>query len=86
MHRLFTAHSQSETWQTKVKELADRRLCNNKHLCLKTISSEYLDGVLVLRGSIPTYYLKQVAQEAVSGLEGVRRVDNQIRVRSASVP
>jgi hypothetical protein len=36
--------------------------------------------VLVLRGRLPTYYLKQVAQEAVAHLEGVQGVENQIQV------
>jgi osmotically-inducible protein OsmY len=36
--------------------------------------------VLVLRGCLPTYYLKQVAQEVVAHLEGVEGVENQIQV------
>jgi len=39
-----------------------------------------LDGVLVLRGCLPTYYLKQIAQEVVAYLEGVESVDNQIQI------
>jgi osmotically-inducible protein OsmY len=39
-----------------------------------------LDGVLVLRGCLPTYYLKQVAQEVVVSVQGVERIDNQIQV------
>jgi osmotically-inducible protein OsmY len=36
--------------------------------------------VLVLRGCLPSYYLKQLAQEVVAHLEGVEGVDNQIQV------
>jgi len=35
---------------------------------------------LILRGSLPTHYLKQVAQELVSHIEGVDAVVNQIKV------
>jgi hypothetical protein len=37
--------------------------------------------VLVLRGCVPSYYLKQVAQEVVARqVQGVGRLDNQIQV------
>lgn len=41
-----------------------------------------LDGVLFLRGRLPTYHLKQLAQEAVVGLAGVRCINNQIQVET----
>jgi hypothetical protein len=38
-------------------------------------------GVLVLRGCLPSYYLKQIAQEIVAHqTQGVDRLDNQIQV------
>jgi hypothetical protein len=36
--------------------------------------------MLVVRGSVPTYYLKQLVQTALKGLEGVRRIENQVEV------
>jgi osmotically-inducible protein OsmY len=41
---------------------------------------QYRDGVLIVRGSVPTFYLKQVLQHVLKGLEGVRRIDNQVTV------
>jgi osmotically-inducible protein OsmY len=64
----------------KIKELAERCLRSTSHLALRNLSCDYLDGVLVLRGRLPTYYLKQVAQEVVTQLEGVESIDNQIQV------
>ena len=61
-------------------DLAERRLRGHPYLALKNVSCGWLDGVLVLRGCLPSYYLKQVAQEAVARLEGVQAVDNQIQV------
>lgn len=41
------------------------------------------DGnVLVVRGAVPSYYLKQVLQTALKDVEGLRRIDNQVSVRS----
>lgn len=36
--------------------------------------------VLVVRGHVPTFYLKQVLQSVLKNLDGIRRVDNQVTV------
>ena len=61
-------------------ERAEARLRANAYLALKNVTCEDRDGVLTLRGCLPSYYLKQVAQTAVAGLEGVRQVVNRIQV------
>jgi len=63
-----------------VAERAESRLLHNPYLALKTISCEYRDGNLILRGCLPTYYLKQVAQATVASVEGVERIVNLIDV------
>jgi osmotically-inducible protein OsmY len=65
-------------------ELAESRLRRNAYLALKNVSCQYQDGVLVLRGWVPTYYLKQVASATVAGLSGVRYIVNQIDVGAAA--
>ena len=37
-------------------------------------------GRVTLQGSVPTYYLKQVAQTAVRRLVGIRGLDNDVKV------
>ena len=49
---------------------------------LVNVRFDYHEGVLVLRGELPSYYLKQVAQTAVSQVDGVQQVDNRIEVSS----
>jgi osmotically-inducible protein OsmY len=63
-----------------VAHLVERRLRSHSYPALREISCEYRDRVLVLRGRLPTYYLKQVAQTVAGGVEGVERVDNHIEV------
>ena len=41
---------------------------------------EFQSGRLVLQGQVPSFYHKQLAQEAVAGLEGVAQVVNDIEV------
>jgi len=80
MFPLNLAHVESRTSQASIKDLAERSLHSNPYLALKNISCDYLDGVLFLHGCLPSYYLKQLAQEAVSDLAGVDRIENHIEV------
>ena len=64
-------------------ERAEQRLRSNAYLALKNITCEFRQGTLVLRGQLPTYYLKQVASAAVADLDGVEQVINQIEVVSS---
>jgi hypothetical protein len=38
------------------------------------------EGIAILRGTVPTYYMKQIAQAAVSGVPGVIDVHNELDV------
>jgi osmotically-inducible protein OsmY len=60
--------------------VAERCLRSTPYRALLHVSCACRDGVLLLRGCLPSYYLKQVAQEVVAHLEGVAAVDNQIQV------
>ena len=63
-----------------VADLAERALRNSPYLSLRNIICECRDGVLTLRGCLPTYFLKQVAQAVVASVEGVRQIVNEIEV------
>ena len=67
-------------------ELAEGCLRRKPYLALRYVSCDCRGGVLVLRGRLPTYYLKQVAQEAVARLEGVKGVENRIEVVTRANP
>jgi osmotically-inducible protein OsmY len=67
-----------------VAERAESELRRNAYVALKNIACEYQEGLLILNGCLPTYYLKQLAQEAVARLHGVERIDNRIEVVSPS--
>jgi osmotically-inducible protein OsmY len=66
-----------------IAERAESCLRGNSYLALKYVSCEYHDGVLTLRGCLPTYYLKQIAQAVVGRLDGVQHIVNDIEVTSA---
>ena len=53
-------------------------------LSLRNISAVVREGHVVLLGSVPSYYLKQVAQTACMAVEGVKSLENRIAVRQPS--
>jgi hypothetical protein len=68
----------------RVAEGAENCLRHNSYLALKNVRCDYCGGVLTLRGCLPTYYLKQLAQSAVARVAGVERIVNEIEVVAAS--
>ena len=59
---------------------AKDRLGKDTHLSVQRIWCEFDGGRLVLQGQVPSFYHKQLAQEAVAGLDGVAQVVNDIEV------
>ena len=51
------------------------------YLALRDVESEVTAGVVRLEGTVPSYYLKQLAQEIALQHEGVQEVCNHIRVQ-----
>jgi hypothetical protein len=49
-------------------------------LGIRRVSCLLQDGVATLEGRLPTFHLKQLAQERARRVEGVVRVDNRILV------
>ena len=47
---------------------------------LRTIQCESREGVLILRGQVSTFFMKQLAQERIRSIEGVLAVINDLKV------
>jgi osmotically-inducible protein OsmY len=63
-----------------VAKAAVARLRTSPYSALRNVSCEYDDGMLILHGRLSSYYNKQLAQETVSGVEGVVQVVNRTEV------
>lgn len=73
----------SELLPTDVGQL-QRRVCRalrQVHAELCHVEVVEKDGVVELRGYVPTFYLKQLAQECIRHVPGVFTVKNRIQVR-----
>lgn len=65
--------------------LAQQRLAQHPHFCgrLSGVTVKHEGRNLYLSGRLPTFYLKQLVQEAVRHIPGVDFVYNEIDVVSA---
>jgi osmotically-inducible protein OsmY len=63
-----------------IVKLAQLCLKQSDYALLQQVSVECERGVLFLRGSLPSYHHKQLAQEVVRRVDGVTQVINQIEV------
>jgi osmotically-inducible protein OsmY len=54
------------------------------YLALRDVSCVAYGDVLYLRGRLPSYYLKQVAQEVAASVVGARRLVNIIEVSASA--
>jgi len=68
--------------QPAVADRVVRRLRQDQCLGNRDVTCEFYGGVLILRGCLPTYYLKQLAQTLAAQVEGVQQLDNRIEVPS----
>jgi len=68
--------------ETGVEEKAVARLRQASYVSLHHVSCRLHDGVLTLRGHVPSYYLKQIVQASLSSIEGVLRINNELEVMS----
>jgi hypothetical protein len=78
--RRATDTQQSWPARSGVAQAAERRVQASPHFALRSVSCDYDKGILVLRGRVASYYLKQLAQEAVRKLDGVVVIVNVIEV------
>ena len=62
----------------------DHRILNaleqNPHVGRRNLRFETQQGRVTLRGVVGTYYQKQMAQEAVRGVDGVEEIANELEV------
>ena len=71
--------------KSDVGAMAESSIRRVGRFATRSVSCSYHEGVLILRGLVPTYYLKQIAQTTVMGIDGVEQVDNRIEVRQPPI-
>jgi hypothetical protein len=68
----------------RIEHMAHSIVNGHSHFRRRAEQFEFLfeEEVLVVRGSVPSFYLKQILQTVLRKVDGVRRIDNQVTVIS----
>ena len=64
----------------EIAEIAQQVLRQSSYFELRDVSCEFSGGILTLRGRVPSYHLKQLAQASVADVPGVVEVHNRVEV------
>ena len=68
----------------RVEAAAKHALSESSYPELRTrVTCEFDNGELTLRGNVPTFFLKQLAQETVRDLPGIESISNDLTVISS---
>jgi osmotically-inducible protein OsmY len=65
-----------------LSDLLSNALARNPYFANRNVRIELQEDEIVLKGSVNTYYLKQVAQESVRSLKSTEKIRNEIEVIS----
>ena len=65
-----------------ITQAAMIRLRSSPYHVLRILTCEFRRGHLIVCGTVPTYYMKQMAQETVRPVAGVEKITNRISVQS----
>ena len=76
----YSVPSHTQVRHHDVAQQAQRRLSSSDYYSMRSVRCEYHEGVLTLRGRLPSFYLKQIAQTLVVSVHGVETVSNRVDV------
>ena len=77
--RSATAHCPPGSGERSLADV-EQRLRGLGYAALRHVKIEMVDGAVVLKGVVPSYYMKQLAQESVRHVLGDLWLKNHIRV------
>ncbi|MCA9184258.1 MAG: BON domain-containing protein [Planctomycetales bacterium] len=88
-HPSFDPHTSDRTLRTdSADETVSHRLRTRFHECpytaLRALDCTVTDGVAKLRGKVPSFYMKQIAQVLAGRVDGIVGVENQIEVHQTA--
>jgi osmotically-inducible protein OsmY len=76
------AHDEQMNSRYDLRETVEAALARSTFLAGKSLRFEVHEDGVVLRGVVGSYYQKQLAQESLKSISGVRRIRNEIEVVS----
>jgi osmotically-inducible protein OsmY len=77
-------HSQHEDREPGLDDACaatQRALLESGYAALRHVRCHRRGDIVRLEGNVSSFYLKQMAQKAAQGVEGVRKIENRVSVR-----
>jgi len=68
------------TIEKPLDSLISKAIQKSPHLKYRNVQFETQEGRVVLRGTVGSYYQKQMAQETLRRVEGVDQIENHLEV------
>lgn len=65
---------------SKLHQRIDEAILASPYLQQRQLKVQAKEGRVVLRGNLPSYFQKQIAQETIKRVEGVESIENEITV------
>lgn len=75
------APASSEEVERSLAVAATASLVDSGYAALSAVACRSAGDAIILKGSVPTYHLKQLAQVFVQRVDGVRQVINRLDVQ-----
>jgi hypothetical protein len=66
--------------QSPIADEAQRKLNESPYFALRTLRVDYHEGILTVRGRVPTFYARQVAVETLRRVKSVEQLVDRIEV------
>ena len=79
---MHTTTKSDGTHCRSLERAARQRLATAGYRTLRAIECSFRDGRMILRGEVPSYYHKQLAQESIRDFPHVTQIVNDIEVLS----
>lgn len=73
-------HSPVEQPKSELRHLIESVISRSSLLSGKNLRFEIHEDAVVLRGVVRSYYHKQLAQESLRKIDGLRQINNEIEV------
>ena len=65
---------------TQLNQRIDEAILASPYLQRRQLNIQEDEGRVVLRGHVPSYFQKQIAQETIKHLDGVESIENELVV------
>lgn len=86
MHRAITPRSPSESSpDQRLAERVRQALSESGYSMLEAVVVTVHEGAIVLRGTVPSYFMKQIAQEVAKATVRVNVLSNRLTVKSVAM-